>query len=198
MSARRAVLLPIVVGLVAAVAACGRVEASKTPLEDKNDLRAVCEGGGFIGPKRTAFPDAAAYAGGQPPLIIVEHGGIDHSSTAAGWNMFHSSDLDIEPIADPKLVQLVACAEHGDDYEQVGTCSFDEGETAEVLRSSAKVTIFEARTAEKVTEITVDAAEYTCPFLLYYQGKPMVYTSPTLQEYREALTEAIPGVEVVT
>ncbi|WP_432915875.1 hypothetical protein [Nocardia sp. CA-290969] len=175
--------------------ACGGVQDSTSPVGATSDFEEVCTGGDFIGPKRTAFPDAAAYEGTGNPLVVVEHAGIDHPSSVTSWYRLSSSDL--ERIEDPKQVQLVACAEHGDDHESVGTCTFDAGETAKVLRSSAKVTIFEARSAEKVAEVTVDAAEYTCPSILSFKGEPTVYTSPTVDEYRAALTEAVPGIEIV-
>lgn len=195
MSVRRVALLSIVAGSLMAATACGGVSASTSPIGATSDFEEVCTGGDFLGPKRTSFPDAAAYEGNANPLVVVEHTGIDHPSSVTSWYRLSSSD--IERIEDPKQVQLVACAEHGDDHESVGTCTFDGGETAKVLRSSAKVTIFEARTAEKVAEVTVDAAEYTCPSILTFKGEPTVYTSPTPQEYRAALTAAVPGIEIV-
>lgn len=197
MSVRRVALLSIVSGSLMAVAACGGVQASESPVGKTSDFDAVCTGGDFIGAKRTAFPDAAAYAGNAHPLVIIEHAGLDHPSSVNSWSRFSSNESGLERIENPKQVQLVACAEHDEDYDSVGTCTFDGGKTAKVLRSRAKVTIFEARTAEKVVEVTIDAAEYICPPRLSFKGEPTVYTSPTVQEYRAALTEAIPGSEIV-
>ncbi|MGW0177791.1 hypothetical protein [Nocardia sp. NPDC003345] len=197
MSVRRIALLSFVVGSSVALVACGGVQASTTPIGETSDFDAICTGGEFLGPKRTSFPDAAAYEGGRNPLVIIENASVGHPSSSNSWTGFSSSDAELEPIGDPKQVQLVACAEHGEDHESVGTCAFDEGETAKVLRSSAKVTIFEARSAEQVAEVTVDAAHYTCPSIMWFKGEPTVYTSPTLQEYRTALERAVPGIDIV-
>lgn len=198
MPVRRVSLLSLVVGLLMAVVACGGVQVGASPIDEIDDFDALCAGNDLIGPKRTAFPEAGAYRGRKHPLVIMEHEGVHHPSSPDHWSVFYSNDSGMEFIEDPTSVQLVACAEHGEEYESVGACTFGRGETAEILRSSVKVTIFEARTAKKITAVTVDAAEHTCPSILWFQGEPTVYTSPTLREYREALTEAVPGIEIVS
>ncbi|WP_157224242.1 hypothetical protein [Nocardia paucivorans] len=88
MSVRRIALLSIVVGLLPVVAACGGVQNSTTPIAKTRDLEAVCTGSDFLGPKRTAFPDAAAYGGSTHPLVIIEHTGIDNPSSTNNWSKF--------------------------------------------------------------------------------------------------------------
>jgi hypothetical protein len=97
----------------------------------------------------------------------------------------------------PDEVQLVACAERTDVGDRVGGCDYPGSEPVSfpLYRATYEVVLYEARTREKVTRITLEGAGRYCPKLFTYfpsQGA-RIFTTPTADQYVDAFRTFVEG-----
>ncbi len=136
------------------------------------------------------IPGAAEYRPGFGSHPIAVFGNAQDDVSTGGIHVLFSRASEAFNPTDPSSVQLVACTERTDEGEQVTTCPYREGSAA-MYRATVEITVYEARTRTQVGEpITLEGQSQRCPFLVSYResSKPRVYTTPTEQQYIDALT----------
>jgi hypothetical protein len=97
----------------------------------------------------------------------------------------------------PDEVQLVACAERTDVGDQVGACNYPRTEPVSfpLHRATFEVVLYEARTREEVTRITLEGGGHYCPTLFpYYRSQgARIFTTPTADQYVDAFRTFVEG-----
>jgi hypothetical protein len=163
--------------LLAGLVGCGGKEISK-PMTKVSDLVAVCSG--------HHSPTAAAYAGAPPhPILVVRpHGAVQ--------DMMENPRLAVLGPAwnpqDPTTVQLVACTEsEGGGADSGLLCPYPSGQSASLRFADYTITVYEAHTGAKLGQSHVEARD-TCPLSAsVYRQDPVVYATPSPQQYFNAL-----------
>lgn len=177
MQVRSVTYLGFIALLLAGLAGCGS-EPIDGPVTKVSDLVAVCGG--------RHFAAAAPYAGAPPhPILVVRpHGAVQDmfenprlSGFGPAWNP-----------QDPAAVQLVACTESDGGGEELGLrCHYPFGTSASLRSADYTVTVYEARTGAEVGQARIEARE-TCPLSApVYRQDPVVYATPSPQQYLDAL-----------
>jgi hypothetical protein len=97
----------------------------------------------------------------------------------------------------PDQVQLVACAERTDVGNQVGDCAYPGSRPVSfpLYRATYEVVLYEARTREEVTRITLEGEGHYCPNLFAYfksQGAS-IFTTLTADQYVDAFRRFVEG-----
>jgi hypothetical protein len=139
------------------------------------------------------IPGAAEYRPGfGPHPIVVFRNNTDDQVITGGIqaSFLVSAPGEVFNPTDPSSVQLVACTQRTDAGGQVTTCSYNQG-SAPMYRATVEITVYEARTGTQVGEpITLEGQSQECPFSVSYRksSEPRVYTTPTEQQYINALT----------
>ena len=163
--------------LLAALGGCGTKPIDR-PDTKVSDLVAVCSG--------RAHTTAPPYAGAPPhPILIVRpHGAVEDmlenprlNELGPAWNP-----------QDPATVQLVACTESDGGGSESGLrCQYPFGQSASLRIADYTVTVYEARTGAKVGQARIEARN-TCPLSApVYRQEPVVYATPSPQQYLDAL-----------
>lgn len=163
--------------LLAGLAGCGS-KPIDGPVAKVSDLVALCSG--------RHYATAAPYAGAPPhPILVVRpYGAVEDmmesprlSGLGPAWNPQDAAD-----------VQLVACTESdGGGTESGLRCQYPFGKSAVLRTADYAVTVYEARTGAKVGQARIEARE-TCPLSApVYRQDPVVYATPSPQQYLEAL-----------
>ncbi|HZE00538.1 MAG TPA: hypothetical protein VE155_02040 [Pseudonocardiaceae bacterium] len=163
--------------LLAGLVGCGGKEIDK-PVTTVSDLVAVCSG--------RHSTTAAAYAGAPPhPILVVRPNG-------AVQDMLENPKLAVlGPPWNPQdaaAVQLVACTESDGGGADSGLlCPYPSGQSASLRFANYTITVYEARTGTKVGQAHVEARD-TCPLSAsVYRQDPVVYATPSPQQYFDAL-----------
>jgi hypothetical protein len=148
------------------------------PVTTVSDLVALCSG--------RHSTTAAAYAGAPPhPILVVRpHGAVQDmlenprlAGLGPAWNP-----------PNPAAVQLVACTESDGGGADSGLlCPYPSGRSASLRIADYTITVYEARTAAQVGQAHIEARD-TCPSTAsVYQEDPVVYATPSPQQYLNAL-----------
>ncbi|GAA4969791.1 hypothetical protein [Actinoplanes utahensis] len=92
-------------------------------------------------------------------------------------------------------VQLVGCAEKVADGAEIGTCEFDSGIKAPVRTGVWEVRLREVKTRKEIATVRIDGKDKTCPLIkLVKEGEePVVYSSPSVKQYYDALKQYVEG-----
>ena len=163
--------------LLAGLVACGG-EKIDEPVTKLSDLVALCSG--------RHSTTAAAYAGAPPhPILVVRPRGavqdmLENPRLAGfgpAWNP-----------PGPAVVQLVACTESdGGGADSGMLCPYPSGRSPSLRVANYTITVYEARTGTKVGQAHIEARD-TCPLSAsVYRPEPVVYATPSPQQYLNAL-----------
>lgn len=150
-----------------------------------SDFRDLCAG--------RPIPGAAAYVPGSGTHPVAAFGSSQDEMGGIGNPVTFDSGADraVYVPSDVSTVQLVACAERVEDGPVDGSCAF-QGATAPLHRATVEITVYEARTGERVGEpATVVAGDTRCPFIISYKGSPVVYTTPTPGQFQAVLAPLV-------
>lgn len=163
--------------LFAALVGCGGKEIDG-PVTKVSDLVGLCSG------QRSTT--AAAYTGAPPhPILVVRpHGAVQdmlQNPRLAGFGPAWDP-------SDPASVQLVACTESAGSGADTGLlCPYPSGQSASLRIADYTVTVYEARTGAKIGQAHIEARD-TCPLSAsVYRQDPVVYATPSPQQYFTAL-----------
>ncbi|WP_020579310.1 hypothetical protein [Actinopolymorpha alba] len=200
-SGRSALVLLVVVVLLLAVAgtawlAVWSIFVKPRPVDgypDAGAAREACAG------RRAYFPDAAPYDGRGPHAVRVMLEKLDAGSGRSAYSTLflrpppgQRSPAHLNP---PKAedVQLIACLKQTSAGRQVESCEFDSGPSGAVPMYAAAyaVTVYEARTGERLGTNTISDAEQTrCPgFAVVDDKEPKLYAEPSVRQVEKALSE---------
>ncbi len=177
MQVRSVIYVSFAMLLLAGLVTCGSKPLDE-PVTKVSDLVALCDG--------RHFTTAAPYAGPPPhPILVVRpHGAVEDMMENPRLN-------ELGPAWNPQdaaAVQLVACTESDGGGEESGLrCQYPFGKSASLRIADYTVTVYEARTGAKVGQAKIKARE-TCPLSApVYRQDPVVYATPSAQQYLEAL-----------
>jgi len=139
-----------------------------TKLDDLSDLAAICKGG--------SVSAASAYTGSSPHPIALLTPSLASGEYISSSIYFKDQSWKAD-YKEPKATQLVGCFERKSE-KLITKCQFEKA-SIDYYSVTYSLTIYEAKTGNKLATKQVSSTDTKCPvFASYSEGNPKIYSFP--------------------